>query len=240
MRKLIRKARYYLSETWPRVRKRTRIIRNFDNFKKLMNWTQEPTLDDDELYKIESDFDLNDRRINDALVIGGACCNGDPKILLEIGTAHGHTTALMAENAPNAKVYTVNISPEEINAGGKFTTFAPSREEIGYFYRDRGLKDIVQLFENTKNWKPDFGPINVAFIDGSHDSEFVYNDTIKVLNCCQPGSLIIWHDYCPPIAKYHSHLADVCTGIDWLLKRRYLRGSIYHLQDSFTGLYIVP
>ena len=90
-------------------------VRNLACLKKAMSWINDPVLEGTHLYAFEYLEDLNDRRLRDAEVIGVACRNGDPKTLLEIGTSHGKTTALMAQNAFGGTVYTINIPPEEIN-----------------------------------------------------------------------------------------------------------------------------
>ena len=216
------------------------IVRNLNYLKKAMDWTQDPSLEGEHLYAFHYLEDLNDRRLRDAEVLGAACCNGDPKILLEIGTFLGETTSLMARNAPNGTVYTVNIPPEEIAEGGKNVTCVPSKDEIGKYYRQQGFTNIRQILANTKTWEPDFGPIDIAFIDGCHDADFVYNDTKKILKKCKPGSIILWHDFAPELAPVYPWIAEVCAGIDNLFAQGLLKGRILHLQDSWIGLYQVP
>jgi len=222
------------------VRSNTLPVRSLAHLKKAMGWTRDPLLEGEHLHAFDYLEDLNDRRIRDAEVIGAACCNGDPRILLEIGTGSGRTTALMARNAPGATVYTVNIPPEEIGEGGRNVTGAPSREEIGRCYREMGLGNVRQILANTMRWEPDFGPIDVAFVDGCHDAEFVYSDTRKVLARCRPGSLLLWHDFAPDLVEPYHWIREVCLGVERLFAEGFLRGKILHLQDSWVGLYKVP
>lgn len=233
-----------LADPHPRVTRHTRTARSLADLKKALGWSADPLLTGDHLHGYDNELDLNDRRLRDAQVIGAACANGDPRTLLEIGTAHGQMTALMAQNAPGGIVHTVNIPPEEIADGGKRVTFAPSRDDIGRYYRQLGLGNVKQIFANTARWSPDFGPdnppIDVAFIDGCHDADFVYNDTKKVLAKCRPGSIILWHDFCPPLAHAHDWIEHVCLGVDRLFRERLIRGRVLHLQDSWVGLYRVP
>lgn len=214
-------------------------VRNLEMLFKAMSWKNKPILDETYLFDFEYLEDLNDRRIKDAEVICSACINSDPKIILEIGTSKGRMTSLIAKNAEDSTVFTVNIPPEEILKGGKYTTHAIDKEEIGIIYKEKKLNNITQIFANTANWEPDFGPIDVAFIDGSHDSSFVYNDTIKVLKNCRKGSIIMWHDFNPHLRSVYPWISDVCKGINRLYKERYLKGKILHLQDSWVGLYKV-
>lgn len=215
-------------------------VRDLEQLKKAMGWLNNPLLEGEHIHAFQYLEDLNDRRLRDAEVIGATCCNGDPKLLLEIGTANGRTTTLMAQNAPSGKVWTVNIPPEEIAEGGKNVTFAPSREEVGSYYREKGLTNIHQIFANTARWEPDFGPIDVAFVDGCHDAEFVYNDTRKILKHCRPGSIIMWHDFNPELARVYHWIGEVCEGVERLYADRLIKGRILHLQDSWVGLYRVP
>lgn len=214
-------------------------VRNLSMLMKAMGWSNSPVLEED-LHIFQYLEDLNDRRLRDAEVLAAACCNGNPKVLLEIGTSHGKTTALMAQNAPSGIVYTVNIPPDEIDEGGTNVTFAPSIEEIGKYYRDKGCQNIKQILANTANWEPDFGPIDVAFIDGCHDADFVYHDTRKILKQCRPGSIVMWHDFNPSLARVYPWIKDVCRGVERLYADGLIRGRVLHLQDSWVGLYKVP
>lgn len=223
-----------------RVSRFTVEVRDYECLKIAMGWTHDPRLEHDHLREYAGPGDVNSRRIQDARVIAGACCNAEPKIILEIGTSRGHTTAVIAENAPDATVYTVNIPPEDITEGGKLTTHALHRDDIGRYYRDRGCSNVHQILANTAVWGPDFGPIDVAFIDGSHDAEFVFNDTVKILRQCRPGSLLMWHDFCPRLMMNSSSKGNVCAGIERLLKKRVIRAPIYHLRDSWVGIMQVP
>lgn len=214
-------------------------VRSLEHLMKAMNWTNTPILAGEYLKKFQYIEDLNDRRIRDAEVLGAACCNGNPKILLEIGTSLGQTTALMAQNAAQGIVYTVNIPPDEIAEGGKYVTFAPKIDEIGRYYRENNCTNVSQIFTNTKNWIPDFGPIDVAFIDGCHDADYVYNDTLKILACTRPGSIIMWHDFNPKLVKVYGWITSVCAGVERLYSEGHLKGKTLHLEDSWVGLYRV-
>lgn len=223
-----------------RLRKNMLEVRNLGYLKQALGWTQDANLDFEHLHRFDYYEDLNERRIRDAEVIGTACANNNPKTILEIGTCSGQTTALMATNAPKAEVYTVNIPPEEISDGGKFVTCAISRDDIGIAYRERGLTNVHQIYANTAHWEPDMGPIDVAFIDGCHDADFVYSDTKKILPHCRPGSIILWHDINLDLIRQYRWIAEAARGIERLLAEKLIRGRILHLQDSWVGLYRVP
>jgi hypothetical protein len=148
-------------------------------------------------------------------------------------------TAFMADNAKEGKVYTVNIHPDEINQGGKLVTFAPSLEQIGSYYKEKGHRNVEQIIANTATWNPNIGTIDAAFIDGSHDTEFVFNDTKKILAHCRPGSFIMWHDFNPSLTNRHDWIKSVCLGVEKLYREKLLKGEIFHIKDSWVGIYEV-
>lgn len=210
--------------------------------RKLFDWGREAVLDDPRLHDFDYPEDLNMRRLHDAEVIGTVMANARSDRALEIGTSEGRTTALMAANAPETEIHTINIPPEELarGEGGKLTTGALAVEQIGAYYREQGCQNVHQIFANTESWIPDVGPIGVAFIDGCHDAKFVYGDTVKVLSIAEPGAFILWHDFNPQLAKTYHWIYEVCVGIEELYRARKLSGPIYHLRDSWVGLYRVP
>jgi predicted O-methyltransferase YrrM len=212
-----------------------------EDLKMVYGWKSEPILDDSSIYDFDYVADVNQRRIRDASTLGLVVRNSNPAVCLEIGTAEGHSAALMSVNAPHAQVYTVNILPEDIvsGAGGKLTTIALDRQRIGCYYRERKLTNITQIFANTHQWHPDIGTIDVAFIDGCHDADFVYNDTKLVLKYTKPGSFILWHDFNLELVRKHISIYHVCKGVERLLAEGLVSGHIFHLRDSWTGVYRV-
>lgn len=217
-------------------------LNSVGELKKLYGWDREPILDDPEIRKFEDLKDLNERRLRDAEVLGTVARNVEARVCLEIGTEEGRGTAILAENAPAAEVFTVNIPPEEIAAGkgGILTTGEIKREKIGAYYRSKALKNIKQIFANTGTWEPGIGPIDVAFIDGCHDAEFVYNDTRKILKHMRPGSFLLWHDFHPGLKNQFYWIYDVCLGIERLYLEDLIEGRIFHVRDSWIGVYRVP
>lgn len=216
-------------------------LNNTRELQKVFGWQQEPTMDDPSIYAFEYIEDVNGRRLRDAESLGTVVRNANPSICLEIGTAEGHSAALMAINAPQARIFSVNIPPEEIvsGKGGKLTTIALEREKIGSYYRERGLVNITQILANTATWKPNIGTIDIAFVDGCHDARFVYNDTCKVLKHMKPGSFVLWHDFNLELVHKYESIKSVCWGVEKLFAHGLLRGRVFHLRDSWVGIYRV-
>ncbi|HEX5707830.1 MAG TPA: class I SAM-dependent methyltransferase [Pyrinomonadaceae bacterium] len=240
--RVIGKARRTLGlEEFTNLRRWVVELDDVGELKKVFGWEHDPVLDDPTIHEFASIEDVNGRRVRDAECIGAVVRNSNPSVCLEIGTAQGHTTALMAVNAPQARVYTVNIPPEEIEAGegGELVTAAFSREEIGRYYRERGLTNVEQILANTARWEPEVGTIDVAFVDGCHDTEFVYNDTRKILAHTRAGSFVLWHDFHPGLVEKKGWIRDVCLGVEKLYSTGLLTGPLFHVRNSWLGIYRV-
>lgn len=217
-------------------------LNNVTELKKIFKWQLDPVLDRPDIYDFEHIEDVNERRIRDAECLATVMRNVCPKVALEIGTANGMATVLMSANAPESMIYTVNIPPEDIIAGkgGRLTTVAIEKEKIGTEFKKRDLKNIFQIYTNTASWEPDLGKIDVAFIDGCHDAKFVFNDTVKVLKHMKPGGFILWHDFNPALAKKYIWIRSVCSGVERLCRKGLIKGRIFHIRDSWVGIYQVP
>ena len=233
--------RYFVPDELPHVDALTLELNNAEELKKAFGWTADPDLIDPIIHEFDYLEDLNERRVRDAEALGLVARNAGASTLLEIGTAEGHSTALMAMNAPRATVYTVNIPPGEVlsGAGGVLTTIAIELEKIGSYYRGRSLTNVKQIYANTATWTPEIGLIDVAFIDGCHDADFVYNDTVKALGSMKEGGFVVWHDFNPALRRKFNWIQEVCTGVERLIIDGHVRGRILHLRDSWMGIYRV-
>lgn len=223
------------------LRQRIHTANSPDYIFKALGWNKSPQFNRAEIDEFVDYSDLNDRRLKEMEIIAGACANKDSNetVILEIGTAYGRATKYMSLNAPHSKIYTINIPPEEFDEGGNFTTFSLPVDKIGVEYRDMGCENVIQILENTLHWTPSMNHIDVAFIDGSHDSDFVYQDTLKVLSKCKPGSIIIWHDFNPNMIYKEPHIFEVCLAIDKLYMDGHLSKKMIHLEYSWVGIYVV-
>lgn len=217
-------------------------LNNFQELKKIFKWKLNPVTERDYIFTFEYLEDANERKVRDAESLGTVMRNVSPNKALEIGTAYGNGTLILHDNCPKSTIYTLNIDPEEIYAGegGEATTIAIEREKIGEIYKAAGAKNIHQIFANTATWKPDIAQLEFAFIDGCHDTDFVYNDTKKILPLMVPGGFILWHDYNLQLTSNFPWIKDVCTAIDMLIADGLLVGRIYHIKDSWVGIYQVP
>ena len=235
------KLRRLMGMEFPRLESAIVELNNGDELRKVFRWNLEPVLDDPSIHDFEFVLDVNQRRIRDAESLAAVVRNTKPAVCLDIGTSTGHSAALMSINAPDSKVFTLNIPPEEIASGegGELTTIALERDKIGSYYRERNLGNITQIYANTARWTPDIGTIDVAFVDGCHDTEFVYNDTRKVLQHMRPGGFVLWHDFNLDLVRRHDWIHAVCRGVEKLLASGLVCGPVYHIRDSWVGIYQV-
>lgn len=225
---------------FPHLRRAVIELNDVQELKKIFRWDLDPVINDPTLLEFKYVEDVNDRRLRDAESLATVVHNSNPTVCLDIGTGLGHSAALMAVNAPRARVYTINIPPEEYEAGGKLTTMKLERNEIGSYYRQRGLDNITQILANTLSWEPQIGWIDTAFIDGSHDTAFVVNDTLKVLRHMRPRSFILWHDFNPSLVDKYHWINSVCLGVEALFATGALKGRVFHIRDSWVGVYRIP
>jgi hypothetical protein len=234
--------RWFAQEDLYHLQRSTIELNDVGELLKLFHWELEPILDDPSIYVYRHAEDVNQRRIRDAESLGAVVRNTYPGICLDIGTAEGHSAALMSFNAPNTQIYTINIPPEEMNQrdAGKLTTITLERERIGSYYRSRNLGNITQILENTAHWQPDIGKIDVAYVDGCHDTQFIINDTKKILANCKTGSYILWHDFNLDLIHKYEWIYSVCLGVEKLFANKYIKGNIFHVRDSWVGIYKIP
>lgn len=229
----------FFKEEFPYLRRAVIELNNFQELKKIYGWKNDPILDRPDIYDYDHIEDVNERRIRDAESLAVVMRNTNPKTAVEIGTADGMATVLMSINAPDSKICTINIPPEEVHSGkgGKLTTIALEKVMIGRAYRERKLSNIIQLYINSAKWKPDIGIIDVSLIDGCHDSEYVYHDTRTILEHMRKGSFVLWHDFNLDLADKYYWIHSVCIGVEKLFQDGLINGRIFHVRDSWVGIY---
>lgn len=77
----------------------------------------------------------------------------------------------------------------------------------------------------------------ITFLKGSHDTDFVYNDIVKVLNNRLSGGFVMSPSFNPALRKNVHWIDDVCKGVEKLYRKGHLSGQIVLLKDSLGGLY---
>lgn len=86
--------------------------------------------------------------------------------------------------------------------------------------------------------------IGESFVGGAceadHSAASIYAESREALRVAVPGDYIVWHEFDLALAQSHRFIYEVCLGLEELYRSRLLQGKIYHLRDSWVGLYRVP
>ena len=160
-----------------------------------------------------------------------------PHLVVELGTAHGNTTANICRQCPAALVYTVNALPEQITGG--VITFALNRDEIGRVYRQHGYQNrVTPIFQNTLHL--DLGTylqrssVDLAIIDACHDTPYVLNDFAKIEPYMRPGGMVLFHDTHPSMEEHLAGSYRAC------MKLRSQGYDIRHIRGTWWAVWQVP
>ena len=173
-------------------------------------------------------------------IISGLVKCYQPKAIFEIGTMNGRTTLNMALNAPeDCLIYTLDLPADAIGKtrypiSKRFLQLV-NKPRTGELFADKSpetfpcVTRITQLYGDSAafDYSPYNNHIDFVFIDGSHDYEYVLNDSEVALKLLRNGNgVIVWHDYREEM--------DVVPALDEFLKR-YPLIKIFHIaQTSFA------
>jgi spore maturation protein CgeB len=220
-----------------------RIVESIEDFKRVLGLSQSGILLENDLDVVEVDTDAHGRKRRDAEVLCTLAANSRTDVL-ELGTSQGRGAFKLSSNlAPGLRCHTVNILPEQYDlSGGKMITHLISKEDIGSFYRERGVQNVVQYYANTARWElpPQIQGVGMVFVDAAHDEENVYLDSKLVWDRIAPGGFLVWHDFSP-----------FCRHFDWILAsmrgaERFVRDlglestEIVNLRNSWCGVLRKP
>ena len=157
-----------------------------------------------------------------------------PKIVVELGTAHGNTVANICRQCPSTAVYTVNAPVDEQT--GTLTTYELTREEIGRVYRSHGYADrVIQIFKNTLHLDLseyfESPIVDLAIIDACHDTKYVINDFFKVKPFMRSQGIVLFHDTHPIMS---GHLLGSYRACMMLRRKGY---DICHIKNTWWAIW---
>jgi predicted O-methyltransferase YrrM len=126
-----------------------------------------------------------------------------PHRVFELGTFDGRTTLNLAANAPDARVFTLDLPRSGL--GSTAGTIEASERQYAdkeasgtRFAGSAEAARITQLYGDsaTFDYAPYEGTMDLVFIDASHAYEYVLNDSLRALRLLRPsGGVVLWHDY---------------------------------------------
>ena len=144
----------------------------------------------------------------EALVLSLVTAHVKPRRIFEIGTASGQAVVLMARQAPEATIDTVDLGNETPSLGQQ--RGQPPWQDlstVGAAYREAGLGErVTQHFADSArfDWAPFKDSIDLMLIDGGHTYEYVSSDSRAALQVVRSGGVIVWDDcnyVSPGVAK---------------------------------------
>jgi predicted O-methyltransferase YrrM len=154
--------------------------------------------------------------------------NTRAQCILEIGTAMGGTTRLLALNAPDAIVHTLDLPSDEAGTVLPGTDEEFRRKTATGADLETARERIVQHFGDSATF--DFRSIGsefgLAFIDGSHSYEYVRSDTERVLPLMAEGGVIVWHDFGGGVSLGYG-VTEYLRRIQPVLNVRLIRGTSF-------------
>jgi predicted O-methyltransferase YrrM len=175
--------------------------------------------------------------VDELALIVGIILKEKPRAIFEIGTFDGRTTMNMALNSPeDCKVFTLDL-PKELASETKFNISARhlpliEKDVSGERFRNKtsgefpAKNKITQLLGDSGrvDFSPYYGSMDFIFIDGSHDYDYVLNDSEIALKLLRDGKgIILWHDYRVGM--------DVIKAIE-TFRKRHANLSIYHIKNT--------
>ena len=121
-----------------------------------------------------------------------------PKSIFEIGTASGQGTLLMARQAPEATIDTLDLGRAQAAFGVQHDLPPWSEvESIGAAYRETAHANrVTQHFGDsaTFDYDPFSERMDLVFVDGAHTYEYVRSDSENALRMLSPNGAIVWDD----------------------------------------------
>jgi hypothetical protein len=142
----------------------------------------------------------------DIMSLCAVCRLEQPQVYFEIGTLNGFTAYHAALNTPDStRIYTLDLPPAatgrevslQVTAMDKVHIQSMDKTTRVLFTGTPQEQKITRLFGDSASfdYTPYHGQVDVFFIDGAHSYEYVRSDTLKALECCHVGSVVLWHDF---------------------------------------------
>jgi hypothetical protein len=121
-----------------------------------------------------------------------------PSRIFEIGTASGQATLLMARQAPEARLDTIDLGNNAPSLGEQRGQ-PPLQDlsQIGIAFRGSAVESrVTQHFADSArfDYEPFEHAIDLMFIDGWHTYAYVKADSAAALRIVRPGGVVVWDD----------------------------------------------
>ncbi|PIE23042.1 MAG: hypothetical protein CSA62_09125 [Planctomycetota bacterium] len=220
-----------------RVGLKVRSYASQDEFLAALGLSEAGRLLETDLDTVDNDCERHQRKRRDAEVLCGLA-RSRPGPCLDLGTSHGRSAFKLASNIGEHLVTSVNMLPEQAIAAGLHTTHVLSREQIGSYARERGVRNMRQLYANTLQWDWQGVPdeLQLAFVDACHDQAAVRSDSQQCWQRLRPGGFLVWHDFSPALASVHPWIETSMAGVRAFVEETQITSPIHHLVGSWCGV----
>lgn len=143
----------------------------------------------------------------DAFVLALVAAWTQPARIFEIGTGTGEGTMLLAQQAPTARVDTLDLGRSEASLGTQRGDRPLDPDPTGRAFRGTAAADrIEQHLGDSARF--DFGPfanqMDLVFVDGAHTFDYAISDSRAALEMIGDRGVIVWDDchlYHPGVSR---------------------------------------
>src|SRR4051812_315232 len=146
---------------------------------------------------IQHDYEARGLPYGEGYVLSLIAAYLQPERIFEIGTGTGGSTLLMARQAPEARIDTLDLGTEASSLGVQKGDEPIDYGEVGQLYRESPHAGHVTQHlgdSATFDFVPFFGRMDLVLVDGAHTFEYVGKDSRTALNLVRPGGVIVWDD----------------------------------------------
>ena len=161
---------------------------------------------------IQHDYEARGLPYGEGYVLSLITAYLQPERIFEIGTGTGGATLLMARQAPEARIDTLDLGTEASSLGVQKGDEPIDYGEVGQLYRESPHADRItqHLGDSAKfDFSPFFGRMDLVLVDGSHTYEYVGIDSQTALRLVRPGGVIVWDD----CHLYHAGVSRALVGL---------------------------
>lgn len=160
-----------------------------------------------------------------------------PQTVFEIGTYLGASALMIAKNIPEeSKVFTLDLPPEKLSDNNIMNPDnVASPYQVGELLREEDVdsQKVQQLYGDSTRF--DYSPykdkIDLIFIDGNHEYDYVKTDSLNAFEMLRPGGCIIWDDY------YWDYGAFWCSGVTQYLNELARERKIFRIAGTRLGVF---
>jgi predicted O-methyltransferase YrrM len=133
----------------------------------------------------------------DAYVLALIVAYLQPARIFEIGTGTGEATALMARQAPGARIDTLDLGARPAALGTQRGDLPLEAQSVGEAFRDGPWASSIHQHLGDSagfDFSPFHGRTDLVFVDGAHTARYTLNDSRAALAMAGERGVVLWDD----------------------------------------------